>query len=50
MIDDNRVASFQKQQKELAYLQRDSNLQSARVEKQRWKAIHNAMRNYHPRG
>ena len=50
LIDDERLASFHKQQKELAYLHRQTNLQAAHAEKQRWKAIHKSMRNYHPHG
>jgi ribosome biogenesis GTPase / thiamine phosphate phosphatase len=49
-ITADRLASFHKQQKELAYLQRQSNVQWAQAEKQKWKAIHKSMRNFHPRG
>lgn len=48
--DPDRLAGFHKQQKELAYLHRQTNQQAARAEKQKWKAIHKAMRNRHPRG
>ena len=49
-IDSDRLASFHKQQKELAHLHRRENMQAAQVEKQKWKAIHKAARNFHPRG
>jgi ribosome biogenesis GTPase len=49
-IDSDRLESFHKQQKELAHLDRQINMQAAQAEKQRWKTIHKAMRDYHPRG
>lgn len=47
-IDSGRLASFHKQQKELAHLHRRENMQAAQVEKQKWKAIHKSLRNFHP--
>jgi len=49
-IDSDRLASFHRQQKELEHLHRRENMQAAQVEKQKWKAIHKAARNFHPRG
>lgn len=49
-IDQGRLASFHRQQKELEHLRRRSEMQAAQVEKQKWKAIHKAARNFHPRG
>ncbi len=49
-IDSDRLASFHKQQKELAHLHRRENMQASQSEKQKWKAIHKAARNFHPRG
>lgn len=47
VIDPGRLASFHKQQKELAYLHRQTDLGAAQAEKQRWKAIHKAARNFY---
>jgi ribosome biogenesis GTPase / thiamine phosphate phosphatase len=44
-----RLESFHKMQRELAYLERRQNKAAALAEKQRWKSIHKLARNYHPR-
>jgi ribosome biogenesis GTPase len=50
VIASERLDSFHRQQKELAYMHRQTDQQAAQAEKRRWKAIHKAARNYHPRG
>lgn len=50
VITADRLDSFHKQQKELAYLHRQTNWQAAQTEKQRWKAIHKSMRHYQKGG
>lgn len=49
-IDQSRLTSFHKQQKELNYLHRQVDVQAAQKEKQRWKAIHKQIRNFRPGG
>jgi ribosome biogenesis GTPase len=49
VIGAERLASYHRQQKELAFLHRHTDVHAAQAEKQRWKAIHKAMRNFHPR-
>jgi len=48
-IDAGRLASYHKQQRELAHLHRRTNMQAARVEKQKWKTIHKSIRNFDKR-
>ncbi len=50
VIDSDRLASFHQQRKELEHLHRRESMQAAQIEKQKWKAIHKAVRNFHPRG
>ena len=49
-IADERLQSFHKQQKELAHLHRQTDMQAAQAEKRRWKAIHKHMRNFRSGG
>ncbi len=46
-VDAARLASFHKLRRELAWLERKQDTSAARVEKQRWKAIHKAARRFH---
>ena len=48
-IDQARLESFHKQQKEIAYLRRQTDLGAAQAEKQKWKAIHKAARRFYKR-
>ncbi len=45
-IDPGRLESYRRQQKELAFLHRQTDVYAAQAEKQRWKAIHKSMRNF----
>jgi ribosome biogenesis GTPase len=45
-IDAERLSSYHRQQKELEFLHRQTDIYAAQAEKQRWKAIHKSMRNY----
>lgn len=47
-LDPKRLASYQKLQSELAYLERRQDQQAQLAEKQRWKQIHKQLRN-HPK-
>lgn len=49
-LDPDRLASFLKQQKELAFLHRQTDISAAQADKRKWKAIHKSMRNFHPHG
>jgi ribosome biogenesis GTPase len=48
-LDPARLANFQKMQKELAHLERKTDPRLARETKEKWKAIHKAMRHDHKR-
>jgi ribosome biogenesis GTPase len=48
-LDAGRLANFQKMQKELAHLERKTDPRLARETKEKWKAIHKAMRHDHKR-
>ncbi|MDX2152839.1 MAG: ribosome small subunit-dependent GTPase A [Bryobacteraceae bacterium] len=43
-LDDERLASYQKLRREIAYLERSVDSRAALEEKRRWKAIHKSMR------
>ncbi|MFB2772529.1 ribosome small subunit-dependent GTPase A [Pelatocladus sp. BLCC-F211] len=45
-LDHSRFLSYQKLHKELNYLDRKQDIRAQLAEKQRWKKIHKAMRNY----
>ncbi|HBY63091.1 MAG TPA: ribosome small subunit-dependent GTPase A [Solibacterales bacterium] len=44
-LDDERLASYRKLRREIAYLERSVDKRAALEEKRRWKAIHKSMRN-----
>lgn len=48
-VDPERLDSFHRQQKELAFLHRQTDVFAAQAEKQRWKTIHKTMRNFDKR-
>jgi ribosome biogenesis GTPase len=45
-VDEARLASFHKLQRELAWLDRRQDQSAAMAEKKKWKAIHKAVRNF----
>src|SRR5262249_1881341 len=47
-LDSGRLSNYHKLQRELAYLDRKSDLRVAREERSRWKAIEKSMR-HHPK-
>ncbi len=49
-LDPRRFESWQKLQKELAYLDRRNNEQAIRAERDKWKAINKSMRNFRKPG
>jgi len=48
-LDPGRMENYRKLQRELAYLDRQSDNRLAREERQRWKAIEKSIRRYHPK-
>jgi ribosome biogenesis GTPase len=49
-LDAARLESYRKLQRELAWANTRHDESAGRLEKQRWKAIHKAARQYRPRG